>query len=132
LAVIYAGLGQPDEALAQTDAVIADCLRVGNHAGAGQMDEDAGDILNQMDRDQEAAARYLAAAERFAAAGLPFEELRNRRQHAFSIAWTHGPERGLAALAEAAAVLDRLPGGDASPEVRWERAKQDLDEATLR
>jgi tetratricopeptide (TPR) repeat protein len=132
LTAIYLRLGQPDEALAQIDAVAADCLRVGNHTGAGQMHEEAGDILDQLDRDQEAAARYLAAAHQFAAAGRPFEELRNRRQHAFSLTYVHGPEQGLSALAEAAALLDRLPGGDASDEARWERAKHTFDEAHLR
>jgi hypothetical protein len=132
LAAIYMELSQPEEAMVQIDAVAVDCLRIGNHAGAGQMNEEAGDILDRLDRDGEAAARYLVAADQFGAAELAYEELRNRRQHAVSVTWAYGPDRGLAALAAAASLLDRLPGRADSTEVRWERAKQEFDEARIR
>jgi tetratricopeptide (TPR) repeat protein len=133
LTAIYIELGQPEEAMAQIDAARADCRRVGNIAGAGQMDEEAGDILDRLDRDDEAAVRYLAAAEEFAAAELPFEEVRNRRQHAVSLMWARGPERGLEALAAAAALLERLPADDdTATDLRWQRAKHDFDEAHIR
>ena len=129
LAAIYWRLGMPDEAIEQFDAAAEEFRRVDDHVGVGRMNEEAADILTSLDRDDEAAARYLVAAEEYARQDMPFDELRVRRRHALSLAYAHGLERGLAAMADAAAVLDRLPA-DEEP-TRWERAKHNYDKALM-
>ena len=130
LTAIYLELGQPMEAIAQIDATAEDCRRIGDDAGAAGLSEQAGDILDRLDHDEEAAARYLVAAERFAEADRPFDEIRNRRQHAVSLTWVHGADRGLAALAIAGSLLEQLTGDERG--VAWERAKHAFDEARIR
>jgi tetratricopeptide (TPR) repeat protein len=129
LTATYRQLGMPDEAIEQLDASAEEFRRIGDQAGVGRMNEEMAEILGELDRDEEAAARYLAAAEAYARHGWPFDELRARRRHAFSLAYAHGLERGLAAMADAAAALDRLPADDEP--VRWERAKHNYDEAMM-
>jgi len=130
LTATYRRLGMPDEAIGQLDATAEEYRRVGDHGGVGRMNEEAADILSDEDRDEEAAARLLVAAEAYARCGWPFDELRARRQHAICLTFAQGVERGLAAMADAAAVLERLPA-DETP-VRWERARHNFDEAMIR
>ena len=130
LSAAYWQLGMPDEAVDQLDAAAEEYRRLGDVGGVGRMNEEAADLLSEQNRDEEAAARYLVAAEEYARQGWLFDELRVRRRHALSVAFAQGLERGLAALADAAAVLDRLPADE--PPVRWERAKHSFDEATIR
>ncbi|MBX6749844.1 MAG: hypothetical protein IRY85_09260 [Micromonosporaceae bacterium] len=129
LTATYRRLGMPDEAIEQLDASAEEYRRVDDHVGVGRMNEEAADILAGLDRDEEAAARYLIAAEEYARQDLPFDELRARRRHAFALAYAQGLERGLAAMADAAAALARLPA-DEEP-VRWEQAKHKYDEGML-
>jgi tetratricopeptide (TPR) repeat protein len=129
LAAIYQRLGQPDEAITHLDAIAADCARRDDHRGVARMSEGAGDILDAVDRDDEAARRFHAAARAFARAGLTRDQVRNHRQRALSATWAHGPEAGLAALNEARASAALLPDDDAS---RGDRAFVDIDEAQIR
>ena len=130
LAATYQQLGMPDEAINQLDAAAEECRRLGDPGGVGRLNEEAADILSGLDRDEEAAARYLVAAEEYAKGVWPIDEVRARRLHAISLAYAQGLERGLAAMAVAEAALERLPA-DATP-VRWERARHTFDEAMLR
>jgi tetratricopeptide (TPR) repeat protein len=130
LATIYQRLDQPDEAIAALAAIAADCDASGNRGGLAQMAEEIGDILDRLNRDAEAAARYLEAAQAFHEVGASLEELRNRRRHAIGLHWAHQPGDAVAALAAADAFAAGLPD-ELGAHLTWERALLDHDAARI-
>jgi cellulose synthase operon protein C len=129
LSTIYQRMNQPDEAIAQLDAIAADCARTGNRAGVGQMAQEAGQILDRLNRDDAAAARYLVAADAYAEVHRDVDELRNRRRHAMSLHWAHGADRAVPALATVDELSARI--ADDSPAADWERSWLDYDAARI-
>jgi tetratricopeptide (TPR) repeat protein len=128
LSELYGRLEQWDDGLAQLDAIAADHTRINQPGIVARMHEDAADLLDRIDRDDAAAARYLAAAEGFAEVGWRLDELRNRRRHALSLHWAHGFERAIPALEVADALA--APEGD-QPGLAWERAMLNFDGARI-
>jgi tetratricopeptide (TPR) repeat protein len=123
LSAIYRELGEDEAALALLDQVAESLDGFDNLPARGQMREEAGDLLYRLDRDALAAARFLAAAEAFARAGLPLDELRTRRRHALALRWAGELEAAAAAIEAADAVAGALPAEVArGPQAVWERA----------
>ncbi|UOX92894.1 hypothetical protein MUY14_20560 [Amycolatopsis sp. FBCC-B4732] len=98
---------------------------MGNEAAAGQATESRAEVLDRLDRDAEAAADFTTAASYFHTAGLPAEELRNRRRAALSWLWAGEP----ASAEEALAVADAVTGE--GPQFEWESALAAYDGARL-
>jgi tetratricopeptide (TPR) repeat protein len=114
LVEIYERLGEADEALAQLEAMAAQTKDPGS---AGQLARTAGEILDRQDRDDEAAERFLVAAQAFAEAGWRLDELECRRQHARSLFWAFGPDPALPALRQAQELAAGMTGGGAAGEL---------------
>jgi tetratricopeptide (TPR) repeat protein len=123
LAAIYQRLEQPREAIAQLEQVVE--VAGDDWATVGEALAEAGDILDRMDHDREAASRFLAAAEAFHRLEDPLLELRCRRRHALSLWWADEPE-----AAEALARAETVNVPD-SPAARRERAMLDFDAARI-
>jgi tetratricopeptide (TPR) repeat protein len=130
LSTIYQGLGQPDEAIAQLEAIAATCVASGNRAGEAQMAQEVGDLLSRLDRDEQAAQRYQAAAALYHELGRPLDELANRRRHTISTFWGHGPTDAVTALAAADELAASLPD-EHGPRLVWERATLSYDAARI-
>ncbi|OLB64789.1 MAG: hypothetical protein AUI10_09585 [Actinobacteria bacterium 13_2_20CM_2_72_6] len=122
-------LGQPDDAIAVLEIIEAHCLSMENPAGAGQMAEEIGDVLDKLDRDAAAAARFQQAAERYRQADLPVEAARARRRYATSLLWSHDLSAALAALELADLASAGLPADD--PAAAWERGMLGYDGAKI-
>lgn len=134
LARAYHRLGQHEPALTLLDQVVVHCTADGNAAGVAQMQELAGDILDELDRDAAAALRYVAAADAARVAGLPLEELANRRCAALSWHWADDAERALGELTAADALVARAPADRPpfdEPVYAWQRARLDYDAARI-
>lgn len=129
LAAIYQRLGQPVEAVEQLDAMAGGLARDGDRAGVGQLAQRAGEVLSAADRDEEAAARFLAAADVCAEIDQPLAELYNRRRHAISLRWASRTDEAVAALSAADAMASRVPA-DEEP-ARWELARLEYDAARI-
>ncbi len=125
LAQAYRVLDRPQQAVALYEVVVGHFAAAGNEAAAGQAAESRAEVLDQLDRDGEAAAGFTAAAERFHTAELPADELRTRRRAALSWLWAGEPGRA----GEALAVADAVTGD--GPEFAWERAMTAYDGARL-
>ncbi|HET9138467.1 hypothetical protein [Actinophytocola sp.] len=119
LARAYRELGHPDQAVELLDLVAAHCQEQDNPAGVGQMHGVAGEVLDEFDREAEAAERFGLAADSYASAELALPELDNRRRAALSWHWADDLDRSLAALAAAEAVADRLAD---DPDAVWHLA----------
>lgn len=130
LATVYQRLGQPDEAIAQLEAITQTCAAAGNRAGVAQIGIELGDLLDRLDRDAAAAARYLEAAQAYEEAGRPVDALHAWRRHAMSTFWAEGP-------AEAVPIIARVDGiaaairGDHGPHLVWERSMLQYDAARV-
>jgi tetratricopeptide (TPR) repeat protein len=122
-------LGQPDDAIAVMEIIEAHCLSTENAAGAGQMAEEIGDILDKLDRDAAAAARFQHAAERYRQAELVVDAARARRRYATSLLWSHDLPGSLAALEAADLASAELPADD--PGAVWERGMLGYDGAKI-
>lgn len=129
LARAYRELDQDDQALELLDEVAGRCAAAGNHAGVGQMLAMSGDILEALNRDEEAAEQYTRAAEAFHTAEVPVLELANRRKAAMSWRWEYEIERALTALAAADDVAATVP--DDEPQTVWEKAMLAYDGARI-
>jgi tetratricopeptide (TPR) repeat protein len=129
LAKAYRSLGQREAALALCDEVGQFCAADGNPAGVGQMHAMSGAILDELDRDDEAARRFTSAAASFAEAGIAMEVLANRRRAAVSWWWADEDGECLAALSEA----DTFATGIAedSPAVTYQKAMLAYDGARV-
>jgi tetratricopeptide (TPR) repeat protein len=122
-------LGQPDDAIAVLEIIEAHCLSTDNAAGAGQMAEEIGDILDKLDRDAAAAARFQQAAERYRQGELAVDAARARRRCATSLLWSHDLPGSLAALEAADLASAALPADD--PGAAWERGMLGYDGAKI-
>lgn len=130
----YRALGQHEQALPLCAEIAQLCAAEDNQAGAGQMHGIAGEILDELNRDDEAAAEFAVAAELFGAADEPIAALANRRLAALSWHWAAEEARCLDALAEAdamaAELADRLTADD-GPDLAWQKAFLDYDAARI-
>lgn len=129
LAKAYRSLGQYEGALALCAEVGRFCAADGNPAGEGQMHAMSGSILDELDRDDEAAEWFTAAADSFAEGGVPVEALANRRRAAVSWWWCDEVDECLAALAAAAKLAAEIP--DDAPAVTWQKALLSYDTARV-
>ena len=130
LATANLRLGQSDEAIALLEIVEAHCLANDNPAGAGQLSEEIGDILDKIDRDAAAAARFATAAERYRQAELPIDTVRAKRRYATSLLWSRDLPGALGALEDADLASADLPSsGDQG--ATWERAMLGYDGAKI-
>jgi tetratricopeptide (TPR) repeat protein len=129
LARAYRALDQDDQALELLDQVTERCVANGNQAGAGQMLAMAGDILDDLNRDEQAAEHYTRAADAYLAAELPLYALTNRRKAAMSWRWGYDSDRAMAALAIADEAAAGVPDGE--PQVLWEKAMLAYDGARI-
>jgi tetratricopeptide (TPR) repeat protein len=125
LVTIYEGLGQPDEAIAQLDAIVDECQRAGDRTGVARGIEAAGKLLRRTGREDEAAVRFLAAADAYGLLGRHRHELRNRRRHAFLLLWEEGPEQAMPALRAADSLATRLVSEAAEPRLLRELGRLD-------
>jgi hypothetical protein len=89
----------------------------------------SGAILDELDRDDEAAEWFTAAADSFAEGGVPVEALANRRRAAVSWWWCDEVDECLAALAVAAKLAAEIP--DDAPAVTWQKALLSYDTARV-
>ncbi|WP_370948300.1 tol-pal system YbgF family protein [Amycolatopsis sp. cg5] len=129
LARTYRALRQPDQALELLAEVSEFCISEGNQAGAGQMHELSGEILDDLDRDAQAAASFARAAELFHEADFAVDELRTRRRATLSWHWARDHDRALAALSATDAHAATLSTED--PQTRWEHSMLNYDAARI-
>ncbi|UKD58923.1 soluble NSF attachment family protein [Amycolatopsis sp. FU40] len=129
LAGAHRTLSQRDPALALLEQVLGHFAAAGNEPAAGQAAETIGDILDELDRDGEAAESYQRAAEHFRTAEIPVDTVRNLRQAALSWQWAKGSDQALSVLAEAEKSAADLEGDE--PPVLWERAMVALNGGKL-
>ncbi len=129
LAGAYRQLGQHDQAIGLLDHVAAHCAEHVNPAREGQMHAEAAEILDQLDRDAQAAERFTRAADAYQAATLPIDELVQRRRAALSWQWAGEQERALAAITVADTAARRAPADE--PQAVWERAMLNHDAARI-
>lgn len=129
LATANVRLGQPDDAIAALEIIEAHCLSTDNAAGAAQIGEEIGDVLDGLDRDAAAAARFGQAAQRYRDADLPVDAVRAQRRYATSLLWSQDLAGSLAALEAADLAAAELPGADQA--AVWERAMLGYDGAKV-
>ncbi len=130
LSKAYTQLGHAEQALELLKDVEAHCLAQSNIVGAGQMRGLAGDLLDTLDRDAEAAVSYTDAADAYHQAEWAMDELANRRRAALSWHWARQPEQARAALALADSLAADLSSSP-EPPVVWERAMLGYDGARI-
>jgi cellulose synthase operon protein C len=119
LAQAFRQLKQPDEAIEQLDLIAASGVHRGSDALVAEMNEQVADILDSLDRDAEAAARYGDAAASYHRCEQALEATRSRRRQAMALMWAGRVDDAVNALAEAdmsALVLDLSDRA-----VAWER-----------
>jgi cellulose synthase operon protein C len=129
LATANVRLGQPDDAIAVLEIIEAHCLSTDNMAGAAQIGEEMGDVLDGLDRDAAAAARFGKAAQRYQDAELPVDAVRAQRRYATSLLWSQDLAGALAALEAADLAAAELPGDE--PAAVFERAMLGYDGAKI-
>lgn len=134
LSKAYRALGQLDQAVDLLGLVERQCAATGNAGGVGQMRHEAATVLDQLDRDGEAAERFEAAAQAYASIPdqdleLAMRQLDCRRRASLSWLWAQEPERAYEALAAA----QTLAGGitDDDPAVTYELALLGYDAARI-
>ncbi|MDT7799506.1 MAG: hypothetical protein QOI78_2939 [Actinomycetota bacterium] len=122
----YRELGRPEQAVTVLGTVAAYFAGADDPAAAGEATETQADVLDELDRDAEAAAGYTQAAEYHKAAGLTTSELRTLRRAVLSWHWGNDSGKALEALtaAETVAATD-------DPDLAWERALTSYDGARL-
>lgn len=129
LAKAYRALGRGVPALELLDQVAEHCRAGGNPAGVAQMLSIAGEILDSLDRDAEAAQRFAEAADAYHESELPVEELSCRRRCATS--WLWGGEHDLAVEALGSADVLAAELGETEPALVWEQAMLGYDGARV-
>ncbi|GAA1031837.1 ATP-binding protein [Amycolatopsis albidoflavus] len=129
LAGAHRTLDQRDPALVLLEQVLGHFAAAGNEPAAGQAAETIGDILDELDRDGEAAESYQRAAEHFRTAEIPVDTVRNLRQAALSWQWAKESDQAFSVLAEAETSAADLEGDE--PPVLWERAMVALNGGKL-
>ncbi|MEV4350859.1 tetratricopeptide repeat protein [Actinoplanes sp. NPDC049596] len=121
LAGLYREIGDNQGALALYRALIEGLA--GNPAGRGQVGEQAGALLYDMDRDAEAAQTFEAAARALHEAGDLIGELRVLRRRVSALHYADDAPTGLAVADEAEKLYAQLPPGTAAePNAIWQRS----------
>jgi tetratricopeptide (TPR) repeat protein len=130
LSRVYRELGEHDRGVELLEQLADNLDGFDNLPARGQMLEEAAQVLYEIDRDAQAAQRFIQAAEAYRAAGLPLDELRARRWRALALRWADDADGSIAALAEADTLAATVAGAD-DPEVIWERAMLGYDGARV-
>jgi tetratricopeptide (TPR) repeat protein len=121
LAAVYRDLGDTDRALAVYRELIV--RLADNPAGRGQVGEQAGQLLYDVDRDSEAALTFRAAAESLHEAGDLVSELRVLRRRLMALNYADDVAEAEAVIQLVAARYDELPAELATqPGVLWGRS----------
>ncbi|QUQ68523.1 hypothetical protein [Kutzneria sp. CA-103260] len=134
LAKAYRTLGRGVPALELLDQVAEHCRAGGNPAGLAQMLSASAEILDSLDRDAEAAQRFVEAADAYREAELPVEELSCRRRCATSWLWGGEHELAVEALGAADVLAAQSLGGqlgETEPALIWEQAMLGYDGARV-
>jgi tetratricopeptide (TPR) repeat protein len=121
LAAVYRDLQDTDRALKIYHDLIEQLA--GNPAGRGQVGEQAGQLLYDLDRDSEAALTFRAAAESLREAGDLVGELRVLRRRLMALNYADEVPEAEEVIALAARRYAELPGElAAEPGVIWGRS----------
>jgi tetratricopeptide (TPR) repeat protein len=129
LSRVYRDIDAPELALAQLDRLVVNLDGFDNLPVRGQMHEETAQLLYQADRDVEAAQRFTAAADSYAAAELPLDHARARRWAALSWRWAGEQDRALAVLDEVDALGRTFTTGE--PAEVWELGMLGYDGARV-
>ncbi|GHJ46639.1 hypothetical protein Cs7R123_39810 [Catellatospora sp. TT07R-123] len=130
LAAVHQRLGDPDRALSYLDQLAANLDGFDNAAARARVLEQAGELLFDLDRDGQSAARLGAAAAAYAVARLPLEEVRALRRQCVAAMFADDAELARTVLARADEAARAVPPGlAAEPEAGYELAWLALDGA---
>jgi tetratricopeptide (TPR) repeat protein len=129
LAQAYRRLGQPDQAIEQLELISASGARRGSPELVGEMSEQIAELLDDLDRDSAAAAKFAEAAVAYRLADLTVAHLRMNRRRATSLMWAGQIDAAVEALAAADLAGLDVPSGP--PEVVWEKAMLACDGARI-
>ncbi|WP_018653595.1 hypothetical protein [Actinomadura flavalba] len=131
LVIAYARKELREREAAEAFADLAELARAaGDTLPAAHFLEESAEALTAHDRDEDAAVRFVAAAETYALAGEPFAVVRTRRQAALCRWWSGDEDGAVTGLDDARAALADLPDDDIRA-VTWETAVLDFDTARL-
>ncbi|GAA2435224.1 hypothetical protein GCM10010191_57310 [Actinomadura vinacea] len=126
LASAYPKLGQHDDALRMLDEM---ANRTEEPATLARARKKAAEILGELDRDTEAAARYTEAAAHFATSEDAFEEAVCLRQAALAHNWSDNLDEALALAKRSHEVIKQLPEDEERS--TWELAVLHYDRARI-
>jgi cellulose synthase operon protein C len=126
LAEAHEALGEPELAASRYAELVSG--PAGEPGERAQLLIALAGVLDQLDRDAEAAARYAEAAGFCRDAGHPAQVAFCHYQGALSTLWAHGPDPALELLARAETVITELPDG--REDRCWHQAQ--LDGVALR
>ncbi|HKD96980.1 MAG TPA: tetratricopeptide repeat protein [Micromonosporaceae bacterium] len=129
LAQAYRRLGQPDQAIEQLELVAASGAHRGSPELVGEMSEQIAELLDDLDRDAAAAAKFAEAATAYRLADLTVAHLRMCRRRATSLMWAGQVDAAVEALE--AADLAGLELAPATSAVIWEKAMLACDGARI-
>lgn len=123
----YLDLNEPDAALSQADLVLADVPSDAGPDWLGMVLRKKGELLEQLNRDDEAVDTLVAAAAQYGLAGELHEQVAALRLAAQSARYIAELDQAESLLDEARAVVDQLPAEDlrssiSDAVVHWEFA----------
>jgi cellulose synthase operon protein C len=123
LAQVYTELGEPHVALGQLDALLAQVTDVERLAYRAQLLQRSGELLWSLDRDEEAAERFDAAARAYGQADLPLETVHARRRQMLALHHARRHDEAMATLfqLEELIAVTEVPAGQQATFV-FERA----------
>lgn len=104
--------GDKEGALAQYDKIVAVSRANGLRDGVAQILTESADLLDQLDRDDDAANRYRLAGEAALGEGDLYRWAYCRSQEALSLVWCGRTEDARQALVEAERAVSSLPDDD--------------------
>jgi len=129
LAQAYQMLDQPDQAIEQLEIVLASGASRAHLGLVGEMNEQIAQILDRLDRDRAAAARFTASSLAYQQADMVTEAVRAGRRAATSHVWARQINQAVEALDRVDRVALDLPADQ--PGARWERAMLYVDGARV-
>ncbi len=132
LSRIYATLGEPHVALGQLDALLETVTGVERLPQRAELLERAGELLWQVDRDADAAARFDAAAQAYGQADLPLETVHARRREVMALYHCGRHDDARAAAARLVELMDVTEVPEAQqPGLTWEKATAGYEAALI-
>ncbi|MGW6282454.1 tetratricopeptide repeat protein [Kribbella sp. NPDC055071] len=116
----YRELGELEPALAKVRELQAAAPADAHPAWRGMIRQDEGQLLERLDRDEEAVEVLLSAASYYAAADQPIEQVQALRLAGQSARYTGDFARAVELVENGRAILDALPSAD--PQVSFQTA----------